>query len=405
MNDNIKSHLDRIHVVNERIYRNTSLDFVRYLKDFIDWGDRLIGVTGGRGVGKTTMILQHMISTFPEGKPALYVSLDEYLFEEIKLLDLVEVLFTEGYTNFYFDEVHRYPRWSKDLKLIYDSNPEVNVVFSGSSILDIYKGESDLSRRAVLYNLPELSFREYLAFEHKQGFKAYALEEILDAHKEISLEISDGIDVLKEFKKYEKQGAYPFYKGVKRKYHAQLLSIINMVIENDLPNTVKMDYKSVHKLRRLMHFISGSGPFTPNITKLSSQIEASRNVLLEFIDYLDRAQIIHALKSPNKSDSHLTKPDKIFLHNPNIMHALSYGEISKGASREAFFASQISAAHSINIPKITDFVVDNTYFFEIGGPNKGFNQVAGVPNSYVVIDEVKYSSGNRIPLWLFGFLY
>ncbi len=345
MNNGIEKYIDRIHLVNERIYKNVSFDFVRYLKDFIDWDDRLIGITGGRGVGKTTMILQHMVSKFPKGKPALYISLDEYLFEEIRLVDLVETLFVNGYTNFYLDEVHKYRRWSKDLKLIYDSNPDVSVVFSGSSILDIYKGESDLSRRAVLYNLPELSFREYLTFEHKIDFKAYSLNEILENHNQISVEISDKVDVLKEFKKYEKQGAYPFYKGLKRKYHSQLMSIINMVIENDLPNTVKMDYKSVHKLRRLMHFISGAGPFTPNIAKLSSQVEVSRNVLLEFIDYLDRAQIIHALKSPNKSDSHLTKPDKIFLHNSNIMHALSYGEISKGASSGGCLSTEETISH------------------------------------------------------------
>lgn len=405
MNVVLKEHIDRLLFVHNKRVGQVDFSFKRFLLSEIDWSIPLIGITGGRGVGKSTMIMQHLKSNYADKSIAIYISLDEYLFEDLRLVNVVESLYEIGYRYFYLDEVHRYANWSKDLKLLHDTFNDIAIVFTGSSILDIYKGESDLSRRAVLYDLPEMSFREYLLFENVIDVESIGLKKILVNHVEIATELSDIFNPITWFKKYLAVGAYPFYKKVKERYSFQLINILNMVIENDLPNLVKMDYKSVHKLRRLMHFISESLPFQPNISKLSSQVEVSRNVLLEFLDYLDKAQIIHALKSPSKSDSHLTKPDKVLLHNTNIMNALSYGQLNIGSAREAFFVSHAKAKHKVNIPKITDFMVDDTHYFEIGGPSKGFNQIAGVPNSYLALDGVKIGNGNKIPLWLFGFLY
>lgn len=381
--------------------------FKRYLLNKIDWDNRLICIMGARGSGKTTLMLQHIKETYGTSyTKALYITLDHIWFQGNTLYSLGEQFVLNGGEVLFLDEVHKYRNWSREIKNLYDGFPTLKIVFTGSSILEINKGEADLSRRAVQYALPGLSFREFLAFENLITSEPYSLDDILTHHIELSQQITNQLRVLPHFYKYLKNGYYPYYKENKNAYLGKLAQTINVVLETDLPAIEKIDYYSIDKIKRLLYTIATLSPFTPNITQLSGQIGVSRNSLLSYLEFLDRAEIIQNLQQEGSMKGRLTKPDKIYLGNTNIAYALTLNkEPDIGTIREVFFCNQLATTEMVNSSPKTDFLINGKYTFEIGGKNKGHRQIMGIENAFLALDNIEAGYSNKIPLWLFGFLY
>jgi predicted AAA+ superfamily ATPase len=374
----------------------------------IHWNDRLLAIVGARGTGKTTMMLQYMKSKLDLEK-SFYMSLDDLYFTNHRLLYTVGDLYKEGITNFFIDEAHKYPyeTWAQELKNIYDSFPKAKVVFSGSSILDIYKGNADLSRRAISYELFGLSFREFLILEKKikPNVQPISLEYLLKNHTKIASEIIYKFKILPLFRKYLQSGYYPYYKENLLNYHLRLQNTVNLVLDADLPAVDNIEYVSVVKLKRLLNIISEMVPFTPNMTKLGGAVEIQRPNLLKHLTQLERARMISLLKSREKKVEDLSKPEKIYLDNTNLAYAIGQGNTNIGNIRETFFNNQLRVHHKVTITEKGDFCIDNKYIFEIGGKNKDTSQIINTPNAYLALDEIELGGKNKIPLWLFGFLY
>ncbi len=390
---------------SEKRLERTEFGFERYLEPEIEWDLPLIILKGPRGSGKTTLLLQRAERLKKQRKRAVYVSLDHPHFESLRLYDFAEALVKEGYAFLFVDEVHKYPFWSKDLKAIYDSLPDLKVVASGSSILNLIHGEADLSRRAASYKLPGLSFREYLQFKGVLNHKAVPLENILKSHRNISEKISSEITVLQHFRAYLKHGYYPFFMESVSQYPDRLLRTINTVFENDIPAFENVDYQTVRNLKKMLYYISQSVPSTPNITELAGKVGTSRPNLLRMLDFMERGDVILQLRSAAKSVSKMAKPEKIYLQNTNMSYVYQSQKPDVGQMRETFFFNQLSVKHKVTAPRYGDFMIDATYVFEIGGPSKMQDQILGVPHGFVAADGIAQSSANRIPLWLFGFLY
>jgi len=382
-----------------------SLKFKRYLYGEIDWSQRLIGIKGARGTGKTTLLLQRLRIEFHNRNDAVYISLDDIYFSVNTLADFTDIFVKNGGEFLFIDEVHKYPHWSIELKNIYDDHPELSIVFTSSSALEIYKGEGDLSRRAIVYNLNELSLREYIALVHKKEIPAVLLSDIIIKHREISESINKIIKSIAMFNEYNQFGAYPFIIEGKTKYYERLERIINIIIENDLQSIVFIEYQTVIKIKKLLYILAGIVPYKPNIAELSRKIGTSRDLLSKYLDLLDKANLIKQLHSENKSIAYMSKPEKVYLNNTTLMHALNEENINPGTIRETFFMNQLSCKHRISYPKKGDFLIDNKFLFEVGGQNKNKKQIHGIENSYIAFDGIEYGYENKIPLWLFGFLY
>lgn len=385
---------------------NVTTKFVRYLYYEIEWSDRLIGITGARGTGKTTLILQYIKTTFGNSYEALYVSMDDFYFTKNRLFDLAEEFYINGGRYLFIDEIHKYNNWAIDIKNIYDVFPELSVVFSGSSALQLHKSGADLSRRAAMYHLHELSFREYLSLSENASFPSITLEDILINHHNISTDIIKNISILPKYKKYIKKGVYPFFMEAKGQYYDRLINTINVIIENDLMAIENISYYTAYRLRKLIVLIAESSPFKVNISELSRKSEISRDLLLNLLQILDRANLISGIKQKGAPTGHLTKPDKIYLNNTALLYALSTTqEINMGTIRETFFMNQLIVKHKIHTLKKGDFIIDNKFVFEIGGKNKTKKQIINTDNAFVVADDIEHGYKETIPLWLFGFLY
>lgn len=387
---------------SERKKSEVLIDFERYLSREIDWNQRLILLLGHRGVGKTTLILQQLKK---DTAKSVYISLDDYYFEEKRLIEVIQALYDLGYRSFYIDEVHRYQYWSKELKNVYDDFSDSKFIVTGSSILEISKGQEDLSRRAVVYHLAGLSFREYLVLEEKIDFQVVVLEDVIKNHHQISADILDQLVWKNQFKNYLNYGYYPFYREGKKVYHQKLQETTNLVIDSDIAPYEELNYSTVRVMKKLLFVISQSVPFIPNVSKLAEKLGVTRNTILKLFDILDKAQLLSLLHASTEGISFLQKPEKIYLQNTNLAHMFAYESPNTGNLRETFFLNQLEVRHQVTAPKYGDFLVDSQYVFEVGGPNKTFKQLQGVPNGYLAIDEIDGGSGNRIPLWLFGFLY
>lgn len=380
---------------------------VKNIRSQIAWleqSDRLIGIRGSRGVGKTTLLLQYAKTKLKQDS-FLYVSLDNLYFTENKLVTLADSFVKNGGEYLLIDEVHHYPNWSIELKNIYDSHPELKVIYTGSSLLHLIKGRADLSRRSVSYTLPGLSLREYINFSQNINFPAYSLTDILKNHVEISKSIWTRVKPNKYFNDYIEHGYYPFFLEGKENYHKKLNEIVLQILEADLPFLTGISYTHINKLKQLLYIISESVPFKPNVEKLSERIGISRNTLKEYLHYMSDALLINLLYSDSKGISRLTKPEKIYLHNPNLMVSLLSDARNIGTLRETFFYNQLSVNHKVNYSAEVDLIVDNHYIFEIGGKNKTQKQIKGINDSYLAIDGIESGYQNEIPLWLFGFLY
>ena len=384
----------------------TSTDFVRSLGSDINWNARLIGVKGARGVGKTTMLLQHIkMNLAKELDKTLYVSLDSIWFSNNTLVDLADDFVKKGGEYLFLDEVHRYDNWSQELKNIYDDYPMLKVVFTGSSLLQILNVRADLSRRAITYTMQGLSFREYLSIETGQHFDRLTLESILSNHTKESTLINAKLKPLYYFDTYLKQGYYPFYKEERGLYVSRLEEVINMMLEIELPLLRGLDLAYVHKIKQLLLIISESVPFIPNVSKLSAKMGIARGTLLLYFHYLDEIGLTINLFKESGGISKLQKPLKVYLENSNLMYALTPTAANIGNIRETFFANQLGYAHKIRYAEKRDFLINEKYIFEIGGKDKSMKQIQGIENSYIAADGIEYGFQNKIPLWLFGFLY
>ena len=384
----------------------TSIDIVRSIMQDINWNSRLIGVKGARGIGKTTLLLQYIkIHLKDEQDKALYVSLDNIWFSNHSLIELVDYFVKREGKYLFLDEVHKYPNWTQELKNIYDDYPDLKVVFTGSSLLEILNARADLSRRAIVYKMQGLSFREFIAFETAISFDSYSLEEVLENHVEISKNILSKIKPLPLFELYLKRGYYPFYKENPEMYGTILLEIINMSLEIELPLLRKVDLAYVYKIKQLLLIVSESVPFVPNTSKLSEKMGIVRGALLLYLHYLDEIGITCNLYKESGGISKLQKPNKIFLDNSNLMFALAPNSMNIGNMREAFFANQLGYQHQLTYIEQTDFLVSRKYSFEIGGKNKKTKQISELENAYIAADNLEFGYKNTIPLWLFGFLY
>lgn len=384
----------------------TSIDIVRSIMQDINWNSRLIGIKGARGIGKTTLLLQYIkIHLKDEQDKALYVSLDNIWFSNHSLIELVDYFVKREGKYLFLDEVHKYPNWTQELKNIYDDYPDLKVVFTGSSLLEISNARADLSRRAIVYKMQGLSFREFIAFETTISFDSYSLEEVLENHVEISKNILSKIKPLPLFELYLKRGYYPFYKENPEMYGTILLEIINMSLEIELPLLRKVDLAYVYKIKQLLLIVSESVPFVPNTSKLSEKMGIVRGTLLLYLHYLDEIGITCNLYKESGGISKLQKPNKIFLDNSNLMFALAPSSMNIGNMREAFFANQLGYQHQLTYIEQTDFLVSRKYSFEIGGKNKKTKQISELENAYIAADNLEFGYKNTIPLWLFGFLY
>lgn len=397
--------MNRLFETHIKKVERTDVGFVRNLMNEIDWNARLIGLKGARGVGKTTLLLQRCKLYHKLDGSSLYVSVDNIWFSEHKLYDFASDFAKKGGRYLFLDEVHKYPNWSQELKNIYDDFPELTIVFTGSSLLEIINAKADLSRRAVVYEMQGFSFREYLNMTLKLNLQSYSLYEILENHIMIAQNVLKEVKVLKYFEHYLKYGYYPYYNELPDLYYSRVNEVVNLIIETEIPLLRSVDIAYTRKIKQLLLIISESAPFVPNVSKLSERIGITRNALLSYLNALNESRLIISAHKSSGGISVLQKPDKIYLENPNLMYALSDSNVNMGNVRETFFANQLQYKYKINVSEHSDFYVDNQYTFEIGGKDKGKKQINAISDSYVVSDDIEYGFNEKIPLWLFGFLY
>ncbi len=396
--------MERIYEISQRLIQTTNFPHRRYLYDKIAWSDPFIMLKGARGVGKTTIMLQRC-----KERPttSLYASLDQLWFNDHSIIDLAEYHYKHGGTDLFLDEVHRYPRsnWEQELKNIFDSYPGLNVVFTGSSLLHLNSKSADLSRRVAEYELRGLSFREYLNFSGENEFESFSLNEILTNHTEIAPLVATKVKVIAEFEKYLEKGYYPFFLHTSELSYSQRVErLVRAVIDVDIPAIAKIEYETQLKLKKLLVSLAEHVPYVPNITSLSRDIAVSRNQLMKFFSLLNDGAILRSLSDPTSQPKAAAKPEKILFDNPSVLHAL--GVRNKiGTVRESFAASMLSMHGKLYAPKYGDFLLDHSLLFEVGGKGKGFAQIADRPDSFVLADNLEYGNGNKIPLWLLGFLY
>jgi len=376
----------------------TPLDFKRYIYNEIAWDDRMIGIVGPRGVGKTTLLLQYIKENLDVNE-TLYVQADDIYFANHTLIELAEEFSKNRGKYLFVDEIHKYPGWSQALKSIYDYLPEMKIVFTGSSILDILKGSADLSRRALMFKLQGLSFREYLYFFHNISVERYSLEDII-AHKTDNFPVRHPLPL---FKDYLHRGYYPF--GVNDTMFLQRLNqVIIQTLETDIPIYANMNVSTSRKLGKLLKIISQSVPFKPNFSKIGAMLESSRNVIDDNCYYMELAGLIMQLRDKGAGIGQLGKVDKIYLNNTNLIFALAEQQSDIGNIRETVFFNQMSVLNEVFRSERADFNINNMTF-EVGGKSKNQEQILGMKNAYIVKDDIEYGYQNVLPLWAFGLNY
>ena len=389
--------MEQLYQTSRLLVKSVDTLFVRYLYDRIKWNGRMLGIVGPRGVGKTTMLLQHIKMCLPIER-TLYASADNLYFVDHSLVELASAFVKQGGVHLIIDEVHKYEGWSLELKQIYDTLPDLQLIFTGSSILDIYKGVSDLSRRAPIYEMQGLSFREYLQLFHNIKVPVFSLNEVL-SHK---TEIPGVAHPLPLFADYLKKGYYPF--GRDEDYERELEQVINQTMEVDIPQYAMMNVSTGRKLKQLLVVISKSVPFKPVMTKLASLIGVSRNQLGDYLLYMERAGMIAQLRDDTGGIRGLGKVEKVYIDNTNLAYVLGNNATDIGNLRETFFFNQMRVNHDVVLSDKADFIIDGRTF-EVGGRKKGQRQIADVVEGYVVKDDIEVGYLNVVPLWNFGLCY
>ncbi|MFV0587597.1 ATP-binding protein [Bacteroides reticulotermitis] len=389
--------MDRLQEYFNNSLRKTNTDFHRYMYDRINWNNRMIGLTGPRGVGKTTLILQYIKENMPR-ENSLYVTAEDFYFADHKLTDLADEFVKMGGKHLFIDEIHKYKDWSKELKLIYDYHSELKVVFTGSSVLDIKKGASDLSRRAVMYQMQGLSFREYLKLFHSIDIARYDLADIISQ----KVTLPNDFRPLAYFKEYLERGYYPF--SLESDFDIKLQQVLNQTLETDIPLFADMNVSTGRKLKQLLAIIAKSVPFKPNISSIATALGSSRNSIADYCLYIEEAGLIAQLRDATGGVRGLGKVDKIYLDNTNLIYSLGGAMSDIGNIRETLFLNQMRVEHDVISSSVSDFQIDHMTF-EVGGKNKKQKQLQGIENGYVVKDDIEMGYANVIPLWQFGLEY
>ena len=376
----------------------TPMNFFREYINQINWDVRMLGILGQKGVGKSTLILQH-IKLQGNADKSLYIVADDIYFSAHTLLETARDFFARGGKYLYIDEIHKYQNWSREIKNIYDSLPLLNVVYSGSSILDLKQGGADLSRRVIEYHLPVWSFREYLNLRCGWNLRTAALDEVLKG----KVDFPYGAErPLMYFEEYMKKGCYPF--SLEPEFETRLRQVINTTVELDIPKYAQMTIAATQKLKKFMYYISKSVPVKINYSDMARDLSLDREDLPKYLEYLEKAELVSVLRMKANGDAILRKMDKLYLHNPNMSFVLSGEKPNDGNSRETIFLCWTKHLYDTLESPISDFEIDGKTF-EVGGRKKGKRQIQDATEGYVVKDNIEYVFDNQVPLWMFGFLY
>ena len=375
----------------------TCSDFHRYLYNDVNWNARMVAITGARGVGKSTMVLQYLKTQISDYK-VLYISADHTFFTTHTLVEVADDFSKEAGSLLIIDEVHKYPDWSRELKQIYDTHPDMKVIFTGSSVLDIIDGVADLSRRVLHYTMYGLSFREYLGLFHHISVPKYSLEEILDG----KAHIEGMLHPLPAFREYLSEGYYPF--AIEGDFPLRMQNVITKTIESDIAQYAGLRATTAKKLKKMLAVISGLAPYKPNADNLALEIGISRNSVQDYLSLLERAQLIGQLRDDTGGIRGLGKVEKVYIDNPSLMRVLSGGKTDVGNMRETFFYNQMRVKNDVISSRQSDFKIEK-YTFEVGGRKKGKKQIEDIPDSFIVKDDIEFAQGNVIPLWAFGLNY
>lgn len=397
--------MEELRDLSSVLLDRTNLDFSRYLYQEIDWSDGLIGIKGARGTGKTTLLLQYLKQLDIPINQKLYLSLDDIYFTDHRITDLGKDFYLRGGRVLALDEVHKYPHWSQEIKNLHDRYSDLKIVFTGSSIVDITAKEGDLSRRAVIYEMKGMSFREYLSLTKKIDIPVFTLERILDSNFRFNEIIPADFMPYEFFDEYLKYGYYPFFKQNPKTYYHKLRQLVRQIVEIDMAEIKGFDIRQSKKLLQLLYIISQQVPFSPNLSDLSRKTSIHRNLLNNYLFYMEEARLLHLLQPKNFSVASLQKPAKIYLNNTNLLFALSEQVPNVGTVREVFFYNQLVGNHVISQSKEADFLVDGQFTFEVGGKNKTPQQIQNIENAWLVKDNIVQRAGRAIPIWMFGFLY
>ena len=375
----------------------TCSEFHRYLYNDVNWNARMVAITGARGVGKSTMVLQYVKTQISDCK-VLYISADHTFFTTHTLVEVADDFSKEAGSLLVIDEVHKYPDWSRELKQIYDTHPDMKVIFTGSSVLDIIDGVADLSRRVLHYTMYGLSFREYLGLFHHISVPKYSLEEILDG----KAHIEGMLHPLPAFREYLSAGYYPF--AIEGDFPLRMQNVITKTIESDIAQYAGLRATTAKKLKKMLVVISGLAPYKPNADNLALEIGISRNSVQDYLSLLERAQLIGQLRDDTGGIRGLGKVEKVYIDNPSLMRVLSGGKTDVGNMRETFFYNQMRVKNDVISSRQSDFKIEK-YTFEVGGRKKGKKQIEDIPDSFIVKDDIEFAQGNVIPLWAFGLNY
>lgn len=403
--------MDTLFRKSDRLLANTSTGIVREKMGEIHWNSQLITIIGAKGVGKSTLIKQYLKLNYQPGdRRVLYCSADTVDFSTRTLVELAEEFVIQGGELLAIDEIHKYKPgttdWSREIKEIYELFPDLKMIVSGSSLLRLKEGDADLSRRAVKYTMPGLSFRESLRFYHALSFPVWTLEDILAHPYDLWQMVSSKCKPVALFKEYLEKGYYPFLLEGTGEYYTKIEQVVNYIIETELPQICKVDVANVRKLQALIAMICSETPFELNANKIASALEIGRDTVVEYLKYLGDAKVLNLLYSDKKRIGKLSKPNKVYLENPNILYALAPAKVEIGTLRETFAVDCLSESHVVEYGKTQgDFKVDSKYTFEIGGRSKDFSQIAGMKDSYVFADDWDMPDGAKLPLWMLGFLY
>ena len=391
---------------HRKLISQVSTNIIREAMNTIPWEKQLVAIRGSRGVGKTTLMRQYIKLNYGiQAGEALYCLMDSMYFTSHSLLDLAERFHLMGGKHLFLDEVHKYPSWSKEIKEIIDLYPEMKVTFSGSSLLQILNADADLSRRVRSQDLAGLSFREYLRFYHGIELPVFKLEEILSNPDAICTRVCEACHPQPLFESYLRAGYYPFYDGDVEDYYSRIENVVNFIIDQEMTEFCGVDPANTRKLKAMLMFLCDNVPYEVNIAKLASYLELNKATVLSYLSGMKKAELLHLLYSSNVSVTKMQKPDKIYVHNPNILYALGSRE-NIGTVRECFFVNQLSKGHTVEYGKTSgDFLIDGRITVEVGGKDKSFEQIVGIPDSYVFADEMEFPVGKKLPLWLAGFLY
>ena len=399
--------MEQLYEKQDAMLNATRMDIVRSFMGHVNWEAPMLCIRGPRGVGKSTLLRQYVKQHFEAGSEAvLYCSMDFVYFSQHSILEVAEKFYKHGGRLLILDEVHKYENWSREVKEVAEIYPNLQVMMSGSSLLKLIDGDADLSRRCRGYYMPGLSFREYLQFYKGIVIPVHPLEEVLEHPKAIAAEVNAVCRPLQHFHEYLKFGYYPFYLKNPIDYYPLIEQIENYVIDVELPQLRKVNPSNCRKIRALLNVLAQQVPYDVDITKMASAIELQRNTVIEYLNHLNDAKLIQMLYSDLVSVKKMQKPDKIYLENPNLLYALASTPVKIGTARECFAVNQLSYQHTVEYGKQQgDFKVDSEWTFEVGGEGKTFDQIADLPNSYVLADDIESPKGNKLPLWMIGMTY